>query len=268
MVMPKKYVNEVTSSNIDVMSAKVAWRATDEQVMNPDKEYIIKTTVQIFEYLEKSATILEPSEYKAQRNRIVDLNILLVSTVLKKYKPYSQDMFQEGCIGLIKAADSFTLSRGVAFGNYACACIENELRMKYGYLRRKIESQVFMEFLDAEISGADDEDMVKMELIEDAQAWNDFMEMFEEDYIQAIFAEVVYPSIKVIAKETKSALDSKLWAELELQYMVDLCMRGQKFTGLTFTSMAGQLGTVVQNIRSRHERTMRLCRELFIVLDF
>ena len=37
-------------------------------------------------------------------NRVVELNIKLVHTVLAKYKPYTEDQFQIGCMGLLSAS--------------------------------------------------------------------------------------------------------------------------------------------------------------------
>ena len=55
----------------------------------------------------------------------------LVAHIIKKYQnsgEETEDLISIGCIGLIKAIDSFDVKRG-RLATYACKCIENELLM-------------------------------------------------------------------------------------------------------------------------------------------
>ncbi len=42
-----------------------------------------------------------------------------------------------GTIGLIKAVDSFDIERNVRFSTYAAKCIDNEILMLFGRIKRK-----------------------------------------------------------------------------------------------------------------------------------
>lgn len=63
---------------------------------------------------------------KAARDTLVSGNLKLVLSVLQKFlgrgEP-SDDLFQIGCIGLIKAIDNFDTIHGVRFSTYAVPMI-------------------------------------------------------------------------------------------------------------------------------------------------
>lgn len=42
-----------------------------------------------------------------------------------------------GTIGLIKAVDSFDIERNVRFSTYAAKCIDNEILMLFGRIKRR-----------------------------------------------------------------------------------------------------------------------------------
>ncbi len=56
------------------------------------------------------------------KEKFVTANVRLVLSIIKRFpnaKVSRDDMFQAGCIGLIKAVDNFDLSVGVTFSTYA-----------------------------------------------------------------------------------------------------------------------------------------------------
>lgn len=56
------------------------------------------------------------------RNDLVEGNLKLVLSILKKFKNYNEnldDLFQVGCVGLVKSIDNFDLSQNVKFSTYA-----------------------------------------------------------------------------------------------------------------------------------------------------
>ena len=71
----------------------------------------------------------------AAREKLVNGNLRLVLSIIKKFNNRGEnldDLFQVGCIGLIKAIDHFDLSHGVRFSTYAVPMIIGEIRR---YLR-------------------------------------------------------------------------------------------------------------------------------------
>ena len=69
------------------------------------------------------------------KEELINGNLKLVLSILKKYNNRTDnmdDLFQVGCIGLIKAIDNFDLSHEVKFSTYAVPMIIGEIRR---YLR-------------------------------------------------------------------------------------------------------------------------------------
>ena len=65
------------------------------------------------------------------KNLLVKGNLKLVLSILKKYHNKTDnmdDLFQIGCIGLLKAIDNFDLSHDVKFSTYAVPMILGEIR--------------------------------------------------------------------------------------------------------------------------------------------
>ena len=65
------------------------------------------------------------------REKLINGNLKLVLSIIKKYnngKYDMNDLFQIGCIGLIKAVDNFDTSIGVMFSTYAVPLILGEVK--------------------------------------------------------------------------------------------------------------------------------------------
>ena len=80
---------------------------------------------------------------RSAREKIIRHNLRLVAHVAKKYyaQPGDQeDLISIGCIGLIKAVNSFDSGKG-RLATYACRCIDNELLMMLRS-RKKLSREV------------------------------------------------------------------------------------------------------------------------------
>lgn len=72
---------------------------------------------------------------KEARTTFINGNLRLVLSVIQRFSDRGEnadDLFQVGCIGLIKSIDNFDLSQGVQFSTYAVPMIIGEIRR---YLR-------------------------------------------------------------------------------------------------------------------------------------
>ena len=78
---------------------------------------------------------------KRKRNEIVEKNLGLVHACANRFKGRGveyDDLFQAGCVGLIKAADNFDSSRGFSFSTYAVPVILGEIKRIFrdgGYVK-------------------------------------------------------------------------------------------------------------------------------------
>ena len=68
---------------------------------------------------------------KSAKEKLINSNLKLVLSIISKYRYKNMDMndlFQVGCIGLIKAVDNFDMSYGVMFSTYAVPLILGEVK--------------------------------------------------------------------------------------------------------------------------------------------
>lgn len=66
-----------------------------------------------------------------ERNQRIEDNIGLVHSIANRFRSRGadyDDLFQAGCVGLIKAVDNFDESRGFAFSSYAVPVIMGEIK--------------------------------------------------------------------------------------------------------------------------------------------
>lgn len=204
------------------------------------------------------------------RNMIVEENLRLVAHVLKKYRPYTDDQYQAGCMGLIVAVDTFKEDTGVPFPNYACFCIEREIHKLYRRDMRLLEN-VFrdnMIYLDAYTEYQNGDAVDIQETIADVMAEEEFDEMIREHDLETLFNSIIIPSVEDIANRTqgqKTKIDTERWKTLELQYILEFAQIESQKARFNLSQMANMLGVSVQNIRNRHNRVIenmkKKCRE-------
>ncbi len=94
------------------------------------------TSLKVLTEAEKTALLqrLQDGEQSA-RDELVNGNLRLVLSIVQRFSGRGEnpdDLFQVGCIGLMKAIDNFDLSIGVKFSTYAVPLIIGEIRR---YLR-------------------------------------------------------------------------------------------------------------------------------------
>jgi len=96
----------------------------------------------------KSLLALSKDGDKEARNSLVEGNLKLVLSVIRKFKDRNEnldDLFQIGCIGLIKAIDNFDLNQDVFFSTYAVPMIIGEIKR---YLRDNTQLRVSRQLKD------------------------------------------------------------------------------------------------------------------------
>ena len=76
------------------------------------------------------------------RNDLINGNLKLVLSILKKFNnkvDNLDDLFQVGCLGLVKAIDNFDISYNVTLSTYACPLIIGEMKR---YIRDNISLRI------------------------------------------------------------------------------------------------------------------------------
>lgn len=198
------------------------------------------------------------------RNKVVELNIRLVSQILKKYRPYNEDNFQCGCLGLIQAAETYQPAKGVPFSSYACFCIERTIQMAYKKKQRLIETIVgednFIQ-LDGKTNLGNGDQVDTSEIIWDDKAQADLEQFIADNELTFVCDNIIKPSIAEIAdrgKHMPTKVDIDQWKNLEFLYIMDLVFIESQKQRLNMSQIARQAGLSVQNIRMRHERVMEI----------
>ncbi|MGN0489100.1 MAG: RNA polymerase sporulation sigma factor SigK [Ruminococcus sp.] len=90
------------------------------------------------------------------RNILVEHNLRLVAHIIKKY--YSSqndqdDLVSIGTIGLIKAINTFDISKKIKLSSYASRCIENEILMYFRNLKKSSQDISLNEAIDTDKDG-------------------------------------------------------------------------------------------------------------------
>ena len=92
----------------------------------------------------------------AARTRLIEHNLRLVAHIVKKYYGTAadqEDLISIGTIGLIKAVDSFDMSKGIRLSSYAAKCVENEILMFFRSGKKTAQDVSVNEPIDVDKDG-------------------------------------------------------------------------------------------------------------------
>lgn len=174
------------------------------------------------------------------RNDLVNGNLKLVLSILRKVNTRNEnldDLFQVGCIGLVKAIDNFDLSHEVKFSTYAVPMILGEIKRylrdnntirvsrstrDLAYKALKLKEEYFME-KGEEISIedlADTLDVTTYDIVFSLESLKDPVSMFEPIYNDGGDTIYVYDQIED-KRRTGSVVEEKLATSDAINYLSD-----------------------------------------------
>ena len=177
---------------------------------------------------------------KFARNDLVNGNLKLVLSILRKVNTRNEnldDLFQVGCIGLVKAIDNFDLSHEVKFSTYAVPMILGEIKRylrdnntirvsrstrDLAYKALKLKEEYFME-KGEEISIedlADTLDVTTYDIVFSLESLKDPVSMFEPIYNDGGDTIYVYDQIED-KRRTGSVVEEKLATSDAINYLSD-----------------------------------------------
>jgi len=90
------------------------------------------------------------------RNILVEHNLRLVAHIIKKYyqnDSSGDDLVSIGTIGLIKAINTFDISKSIKLSSYASRCIENEILMHFRNNRKSAQDISLNDTIDTDKDG-------------------------------------------------------------------------------------------------------------------
>lgn len=215
--------------------------------------------------IEKTARIVKALEEDPGNPEYIEALILtnlpLVTTITAKYKPYSEDNFQTGCIGLIVAANMYDSSKGISFGSFASFCIEREIQKAYKERMSKFdmldaEQRVYLDS-NTTLDNGDTVDMY--DYVSDEKAQKELDEYVEKSELLFVCDNIIKPVIEYISNRghnNKKKTDEMLWRKLEYVYIIDLLSMDSQKTRFNLTQFAKACNLSVTRVRARHEQVM------------
>ena len=127
----KSFPKEIMSINVSPWEVMILTRNKVEICGVDTAKLPVLTNVEMRELF----TGLQTREEWGAREKLVNGNLRLVLSVIQRFNnrgEFVDDLFQVGCIGLMKAIDNFDLGQNVKFSTYAVPMIIGEIRR---YLR-------------------------------------------------------------------------------------------------------------------------------------
>ena len=160
---------------------------------------------------------------KEARNILVERNLRLVAHIIKKYyQNYGgqDDLVSIGTIGLIKAINTFDMSKNIKLSSYASRCIENEILM---YFRNNRKSSQDISLNDAIDTDKDGNPLTLMDILaSDMDVAEDVDTKLRLDVLGEYIDEALTPREKEIIIHRYGLGGRKILTQRELAKELDI----------------------------------------------
>ncbi len=221
-------------------------------------------TLTVLSEADKMRLLKEMQEGRqSARDELVNGNLRLVLSIVQRFSGRAEnpdDLFQVGCIGLMKAIDNFDISVGVRFSTYAVPLIIGEIRR---YLRDNNSVRISRSLRDIAYRAMQAKEQLQKELSRDPtiEEIANVVELPREDVVMALEAvtapislyEPVYAdggdAIYVMDQIGDSQSDNDWLEELALKDAIQALPEREKtilrlrfFCGLTQTEVSRHIG--------------------------
>lgn len=164
----------------------------------------------------------------AAREKVILHNIrLVISEVTSHFEQVNydkKDLVQIGCIGLIKAVESFDTTRPNLFSTYAKKCIDNEIYM----FLRQLKKDKNTDSLDRVITGNNDKD--KDIQLQDT-LYSDIN--IEEEYMDEAMKELIKSDLEELPDREREVImlrfgfyNDKIYTQAEIAEMFEISQSG------------------------------------------
>ena len=144
------------------------------------------------------------------RSKLIEHNLRLVAHIIKKYYSTTNDqddLVSIGTIGLIKAIDTFDLSKGIRLSSYAARCIENEVLMFFRNSKKIAQDVSMNEPIDSDKDG---NTLVLMDMIAIEDSIIDDIDLkIKSEKLYEYINEILSPREKMIV-ELRYGLKGKM----------------------------------------------------------
>lgn len=217
-----------------------------------------------------------PANFNAQKNReyfnganytredIIKGNLRLVASIVIKYdvsEEDKKDLFQIGTIGLMKAVDSFDVSRETSFASYAITCINNEIRMFFRANRKhsmviSLEEPIYEDKDGSTLNVIDkivDEKAYVDEIVENESAINLLKELVVSLSVRDSFIVSLYFGL----------FGNQEFSQKEIAFRLNF---SQSYISRLITYVLKTLGVLISNPPKKHKRSGKKPSSIFKLL--
>ena len=200
---------------------------------------------------------------KIAREKIAYHNIKLVlNQVMKKFgsTDYEKSELAEiGCIGLVKAINTFDISKGIEFSTYALPCINNEIKNFIIKGKKRIKSRSFSEL----VTICDNDTSEKLEdTVSDGFS-------IEEDYGDKYLKKFLRTVIEYLPEKEKKVILSYFGfdgnkpltlAEIAKRYNLSISWAGVLLNRavLKIEKKLKETGMIEENVGNRQKKKVKL----------
>lgn len=200
---------------------------------------------------------------KLAKDELINGNLKLVLSILRKYNNRTDnldDLFQVGCVGLIKAIDNFDLAHEVKFSTYAVPMILGEIKR---YLRDNSSLRVTRNLKDIAYKGlkakeeltnklnreptmkevADVLELTELEVMQAFEAVKDALSMSEPIYSDG--GDTIYLEEQIADKKDKIGQDMSIMLKEALNKLKDkekYIIYKRYFEGITQMELSEEIG--------------------------
>ena len=197
------------------------------------------------------------------KDDLINGNLKLVLSILKKYNNRTDnmdDLFQVGCVGLIKAIENFDLSHDVKFSTYAVPMILGEIKRylrdncavrvtrslkdtayKANKMKEQLTNELNREPTIKEI--ADKLEMTEFDVIEALDSMRDAVSMSEPIYSDG--GDTIYLSEQIADNKDKVGIDVSLMLKESLKKLKEkerFIIYKRYFEGITQMELSEEIG--------------------------
>ena len=223
--------------------------------------------------MEEMSVLIEKSHAgdKQAREVLIEKNLGLVHHIVKRFLNRgvdAEDLFQIGCIGLMKAVDKFDLAFDVKFSTYAVPMISGEIKRflrENGWKITRAREQFQHEHgreptLEeiAKVTGLSTEEVV-MAMDAGAEVESIYKSVYQSDGNEIYLVDQIAGKNNEREKLLNHMLLKQLLSELEGEERELIRLR--YFQGKTQTEVAGRLGISQVQVSRLEKRILRRLRD-------
>lgn len=186
----------------------------------------------------------DPEAALRAKEVLVERNLRLVAHIVKKYQNAEEemdDLLSVGCIGLIKAIDSFDAEKG-RLATYACRCIDNELLMMLRGKKKYSREVSLFESIGQDKEGNE----IRL------------LDIIEQPVFDVVESMELQDNIKKLGKHMKECLTDREWKIIVMRYGLG---RNREMTQNEIGEIFGISRSYVSRIEKKALEKLKNCFE-------